>query len=326
MRCGFYPGSFDPPTLGHRDIMGRALKIFDRLIVGVGVHPTKAPLFADDERVAMLKEELDSIGAVDRAEVLLFQGLTVDAARKPARNASYAGCATGAISITRCRCRDERPASARYRNGIRRGISRNGSYYGNACAADRKPRAAMCLPLFLRRFLTVSGRNSRFLSGGPIPASIGHYALEMCKVINHRKGFQCWVSAFWRQCLYRHWLSQAFGVRAASPENTLYLDLKDGRVVIELRPDLAPKHVQRIKQLVKEGFYDGLTFHRVISGFMAQTGDPKGDGTGGSKYPNVPAEFSQAPFKRAEPWARPVAAPQTRLTVSFSFAWKMRLT
>ena len=56
------------------------------------------------------------------------------------------------------------------------------------------------------------------------------------------------------------------GSRAASPENTLYLDLKDGRVVIELRPDLAPKHVQRIKQLVKEGFYNGLTFHRVING------------------------------------------------------------
>ena len=60
------------------------------------------------------------------------------------------------------------------------------------------------------------------------------------------------------------------GARAASPENTLYLDLKDGRVVIELRPDLAPEHVRRVKQLVKEGFYDGLTFHRVINGFMAQ--------------------------------------------------------
>jgi peptidylprolyl isomerase len=87
-------------------------------------------------------------------------------------------------------------------------------------------------------------------------------------------------------------------VRAASPENTLYLDLKDGRVVIELRPDLAPKHVQRIKTLVKDGFYNGLTFHRVIAGFMAQTGDPKGDGTGGSKYPDLPAEFSSTPFKR----------------------------
>lgn len=88
------------------------------------------------------------------------------------------------------------------------------------------------------------------------------------------------------------------GARAASPGNTLYMDLKDGRVVIELRPDLAPKHVQRVKQLVKEGFYDGLTFHRVITGFMAQTGDPKGDGSGGSKYPDLPAEFTQTPFKR----------------------------
>jgi peptidylprolyl isomerase len=88
------------------------------------------------------------------------------------------------------------------------------------------------------------------------------------------------------------------GARAASPANTLYLDLKDGRVVIELRPDLAPKHVQRIRQLVKEGFYDGLTFHRVITGFMAQTGDPKGDGTGGSKYPDLPAEFTQTSFRR----------------------------
>ncbi|MGA8769869.1 MAG: peptidylprolyl isomerase [Rhodomicrobium sp.] len=93
-------------------------------------------------------------------------------------------------------------------------------------------------------------------------------------------------------------ITAAFGARAASPDNTLYMDLKDGRVVIELRPDLAPKHVQRIKKLVKEGFYDGLTFHRVITGFMAQTGDPKGDGTGGSKYPDLPAEFTPTPFKR----------------------------
>jgi peptidylprolyl isomerase len=75
------------------------------------------------------------------------------------------------------------------------------------------------------------------------------------------------------------------------PENTLYLDLPDGRVVIQLRPDLAPKHVARIKELVRKGFYDGLTFHRVIPGFMAQTGDPRGDGTGGSGQ-KLKAEFS----------------------------------
>ena len=70
---------------------------------------------------------------------------------------------------------------------------------------------------------------------------------------------------------------------AADPENTLVIETTKGRVVIELRPDLAPKHVERIKQLAREGFYDGIPFHRVIDGFMAQTGCPKGTGTGGSK-------------------------------------------
>ena len=77
-------------------------------------------------------------------------------------------------------------------------------------------------------------------------------------------------------------------------ENTLYLDLKDGRVTIELRPDLAPNHVARIKELTREGFYDGVVFHRVIEGFMAQTGDPTGTGRGGSDKPDLAAEFSDA--------------------------------
>jgi peptidylprolyl isomerase len=75
-------------------------------------------------------------------------------------------------------------------------------------------------------------------------------------------------------------------------ENTLYLDLKDGRVVIELRPDLAPNHVARIKELARQGFYDGTPFHRVIDGFMAQGGDPTGTGTGGSGQ-KLKAEFSK---------------------------------
>ena len=82
------------------------------------------------------------------------------------------------------------------------------------------------------------------------------------------------------------------------PQNTLYLQLKDGRVVIRLRPDLAPKHVAQIKALAKRGFYDGIVFHRVIDGFMAQSGDPTGTGTGGSDLPNIPAEFSNVPFTR----------------------------
>lgn len=86
-------------------------------------------------------------------------------------------------------------------------------------------------------------------------------------------------------------------VQAADAENTLYLDLKDGRVTIELRPDLAPKHVARIKELTRKGFYDGLVFHRVIEGFMAQTGDPTGTGTSGSGQ-NIEAEFTPEPFVR----------------------------
>jgi len=95
------------------------------------------------------------------------------------------------------------------------------------------------------------------------------------------------------------------------PENTLYMDLKDGRVVIELLPDLAPEHVKRVKQLVREHFYDGTPFHRVIEGFMAQGGDPTGTGTGGSKYPDLKAEFSTAHFLRGTIGAARTNMPDT---------------
>ena len=83
------------------------------------------------------------------------------------------------------------------------------------------------------------------------------------------------------------------------PQNTILIDTKYGRIVIKLRPDLAPKHAERIKTLARDKFYDNVPFHRVIAGFMAQTGDGQhGDGTGGSKYPNLPAEFTNTPFTR----------------------------
>lgn len=98
---------------------------------------------------------------------------------------------------------------------------------------------------------------------------------------------------------------------ALDPENTLYLDLKDGRVVIRLRPDLAPKHVERVKILAREGFYDGTVFHRVIDGFMAQGGDPTGTGSGGSKLPDLKAEFSSAHFLRGTVGAARTQSPDT---------------
>ena len=82
------------------------------------------------------------------------------------------------------------------------------------------------------------------------------------------------------------------------PENTLVMDTTQGTIVIALRPDLAPKHVERIKTLAREGFYDGIVFHRVIDGFMAQTGCPHGTGTGGSKLGNLDAEFNAEPHVR----------------------------
>jgi len=81
-------------------------------------------------------------------------------------------------------------------------------------------------------------------------------------------------------------------------ENTLHLQLKDGLVVIELLPEVAPDHVAQIKALAREGFYDGIVFHRVIEGFMAQTGDPTGTGMGGSERPNLKAEFNATPHVR----------------------------
>jgi peptidylprolyl isomerase len=93
--------------------------------------------------------------------------------------------------------------------------------------------------------------------------------------------------------------AQAALPKGVDPQNAVFIDTKYGRIVIKLRPDLAPKHVERIKQLARDGFYDNVPFHRVIAGFMAQTGDGQnGNGTGGSKYPNLPAEFSNVPYTR----------------------------
>ena len=93
-------------------------------------------------------------------------------------------------------------------------------------------------------------------------------------------------------------LSISTAAFAASKANTLLLDTKSGQVTIELLPEKAPNHVKRIKSLANSKFYDGLKFHRVIPGFMAQTGDPRGDGTGGSDLPDLKAEFNNVSFER----------------------------
>jgi cyclophilin family peptidyl-prolyl cis-trans isomerase len=98
---------------------------------------------------------------------------------------------------------------------------------------------------------------------------------------------------------------------AADPENTIVMETTKGRVVIELRPDLAPGHVERIKQLAREHFYDGIVFHRVIDGFMAQVGCPHGTGTGGSDHPDLKAEFNAEPHVRGTVSMARAASPNS---------------
>jgi peptidylprolyl isomerase len=95
------------------------------------------------------------------------------------------------------------------------------------------------------------------------------------------------------------------------PENTLIIETTHGKVVVAMRPDLAPGHVAHIKKLAREGFYDGVIFHRVIEGFMAQTGCPDGTGMGGSKYPNLKAEFSKTPHVRGTTSMASSSAPNS---------------
>lgn len=126
----------------------------------------------------------------------------------------------------------------------------------------------------------------RFLAKIMRPANIGELMIRIFSVV-----------------LALVWTAPAFAQpkppAGLDPQNTVLLDTKYGRVVIKLRIDIAPQHAARIKQLARDGFYNNVPFHRVIAGFMAQTGDGQyGNGTGGSKYPNLKAEFSNVPFTR----------------------------
>jgi len=126
----------------------------------------------------------------------------------------------------------------------------------------------------------------RFLAKIMRPANIGELMIRIFAVV---LALVCTAPAF----------AQPKLPAGLDPQNTVLLDTKYGRVVIKLRIDIAPQHAARIKQLARDGFYNNVPFHRVIAGFMAQTGDGQyGNGTGGSKYPNLKAEFSNVPFTR----------------------------
>jgi peptidylprolyl isomerase len=106
-------------------------------------------------------------------------------------------------------------------------------------------------------------------------------------------------------------LAPSVRAQAPDPQNTLVIETTKGNILIKLRPDLAPKHVAQVKTLAKQGFYNGIIFHRVIAGFMAQTGDPTGTGTGGSKLPDLPAEFTKEEYKRGSVGAARTSNPNS---------------
>jgi peptidylprolyl isomerase len=106
-------------------------------------------------------------------------------------------------------------------------------------------------------------------------------------------------------------LAAPLSAQDADPENTLLMEIPQGEVVIRLRPDIAPQHVARVKELTRQGFYDNTPFHRVIDGFMAQGGDPTGTGTGGSDLPDLQAEFSDTNYGRGTIGAARTADPHT---------------
>ena len=151
MRCGFYPGSFDPPTLGHRDIMRRALKIFDRLVAGVGVHPTKAPMFTDSDRVAMLKEELDSIGAGGSRRGFAVPGPDGGCRTTSlGRNVIVRGLRDGGDFNYEMQMSGMNAQLAPdIETVFRRRVTWNRAYYWNACPADSEPGGrcvGLCFP------------------------------------------------------------------------------------------------------------------------------------------------------------------------------------
>src|ERR1043166_2789323 len=252
-RVALYAGSFDPVTNGHVDVIRQAARLADRLVIAVGIHPGKAPLFPFEDRIAMLADVCAPIAKASGCEMstVTFEDLVVALARRE-----------GATVLIR---------------GLRPWAARSPPHW-----SGRSPPWGAILAPSCRRTSRPASRPS-----SPSP-SRGKPGADMRSLFVALVALVCATAA-----------SAQSLPAGLDPQNAIFLDTAHGRVVIKLRADLAPKHAARTKTLAREKFYDNVPFHRVIPGFMAQTGDgQRGDGTGGSKYPNLPAEFSNVPFKR----------------------------
>ena len=278
-RVGLYPGTFDPVTNGHLDIIGRATRLVDQLVVGVATNVGKGPLFSLNERVDLVRAEMAAVSARTGTpiDVRPFDGLLMHFAQ-----------AVGAGVIVR---------------GLRAvsDFDYEFAMAGMNCRLDphrrdRVPdgeRTPPVHPVALRQGNRATRRRHLLVRAGADLAADAGTAGAAGKILMTRSRTmqrRAFAAAFLATpIVVKSSMSEA---QATDLENTIYLDLKDGRVVIQLLPELAPKAVARVKELCRKGFYDGTPFHRVIEGFMAQGGDPTGTGTGGSGLGNVPAEFT----------------------------------
>ena len=299
-RTALYAGSFDPVTNGHLDVVRHAVRLADRLVLAVGVNPGKAPLFSAEDRLAMLQDICAPIAREAKCELacVTFSGLVVEAARKAGATLLVRGLRDSTDFNYEMQMAGMNAAMAPEMQTVFLPASADGApdhrhigapdrRHGRRCyrlRAGRRRRAAeeeirpRMIPKSGNRFSDKIMRKQKIKSGE-----------VMIRILAVVVALVCAAPA----------VAQVKLPAGLDPQNTILLDTKDGRVIIKLRNDLAPIHAERIKQLTREGFYNNVPFHRVIAGFMAQTGDGQyGNGTGGSKYPQLKAEFSSVPFAR----------------------------
>src|SRR3979411_3091874 len=296
-RIALYAGSFDPVTNGHVDVVRQAARLADRLVLAIGVPPGKAPLFSADDRLAMLGETCAPIAKAAGCEfsAVTFDDLAVTAARRAGATLLIRGLRDGIdfdyemhmAGMNGAMMPEVQtvflPASPLVRPITATLVRQIAGMGGDVSAFVPASVAARLKAKF-------AGKPKSGPTSGPCPFPATYQrGVSMIRAIAVIVALFCVAPALAQQKL----------PAGLDPENTLLIDTTQGRIVVKLRNDIAPKHAERIKTLAREKFYDNVPFHRVIPGFMAQTGEGHtGSGTGGSKYPQLQAEFSNVPYKR----------------------------
>ena len=292
MRIGLYPGTFDPITLGHVDIIRRACSLVDRLVIGIAINRDKAPMFDLEERVAMVEAECAPIGRACGTEIVAhpFENLLIHCAADVGASVIIRGLRAVSdfeyefqmVGMNRAMNDDDRdgvPDGRRALPGDRLAAGQGDR------AARRRRLAASC-----RRWWRWRWRKSS-QGHGPLRVSAGRRAPRVRRAEFARRKAMAEIR---------------------DPENTLVIELKDGgQVVVEMLPDVAPRHVERIKALARAGEYDNVAFHRVIDGFMAQTGDVRERRHGGRASTcagRAPAARRSRTCRRSSPSCRSTAA------------------